>query len=84
MTSAQNSGALPMSHHIIYIFVKKKKLIPVPYLYQAGVRRAMAQGGLMYGAGFGLSAFGVMNHRNQERATGQLINSHKKSIKIVF
>jgi hypothetical protein len=25
----------------------------------------MAQGGLMYGAGFGLSAFGVMNHRNE-------------------
>jgi len=26
----------------------------------------MAQGGLMYGAGFGISAFGVMNHRNGE------------------
>jgi|LakMenE18May11ns_1017448.scaffolds.fasta_scaffold6077793_1 hypothetical protein len=26
----------------------------------------MAQGGLMYGAGFGISAFGVMNHRNEE------------------
>jgi hypothetical protein len=35
-------------------------------VWQAGVRRSMAQGGLMYGAGFGISAFGVMNHRNGE------------------
>jgi hypothetical protein len=34
--------------------------------WQAGVRRSMAQGGLMYGAGFGISAFGVMNHRDGE------------------